>query len=198
MKLNRINRTIAVRCLLLFALFNITLLLTGCTDTWVSSANGIISALIPAINAALAILAAFGIGVSPEALAAIQAWGTSAQNTLTNVVKPAIDAYNTAAAATQATLLTEIDAALNSIVSSLNTALAAIHVTDPASQAKIMAIFAVVQAFMVSLINLIPVLKNEVKDPVKAHELVRSVKSEKEFRHEFNSLTKEYGAQYQI
>ena len=102
----RLNRTIAVRCLLLFALFNLALLLTGCTDTWVSSANGIISALIPAINAALAILTAFGIGVSPEALAAIQAWGTSAQNTLTNVVKPAIDAYNTAAAATQATLLT--------------------------------------------------------------------------------------------
>ena len=194
----RLNRTIAVRCLLLFALFNLTLLLTGCTDTWVSSANGIISALIPAINAALAILAAFGIGVSPEALAAIQAWGTSAQNTLTNVVKPAIDAYNTAAAATQATLLTEIDAALNSIVSGLSTTLAAIHVTDPASQAKITAIFAVIQAFMVSLINLIPVLKNEVKDPVKAHELVRAVKPAKEFKSEFNALTKEYGAQYQI
>jgi hypothetical protein len=192
------KRSFAVRCLLLFALFNLMLLFTGCTDAWVSSANGIISALIPAINAALAILAAFGVGVSPTALAAIQAWGTDAQDTLTNVVKPAIDAYNTAAASVQATLLTQIDAALNSIVSNLNTALAAVHVTDPASQAKITAIFAVIQAFMVSLINLIPVLQGTVKDAARVHELIHAVKPEKEFRKEFNALAGQYGKEYTI
>ena len=195
------RRKFAIRCLLLFALFNLTLLLTGCADTWVSSANGIIAALIPAINAALAILAAFGLGVSPAALDAVQTWGAAAQDTLTNVIKPAIDAYNSASVSTKASLLASIQSALNSIVSNLNAVLADVHVTNPQTAAKVTAIFAVIQTFMVSLVNLIPVLQTEAAGkplPANAHELFRAVKPAKEFKAEFNALAEGFGKEYTI
>jgi hypothetical protein len=186
------------RYLLIWAIFNLVILFTGCATTWIGQADNIIAALIPAINAALAILAAFGIGVSPAALAAVEAWGTQAQDALNNVVKPALDAYNNAAADVKATLLNNIKAALDSIIANMQTALADVHVTNPATQAKITAIFAVVEAFMVSLANLLPVLQGKVTDPHEAHALVRAVMPAKEFKAEFNALAGEFGPQYKI
>lgn len=186
------------RFLLLYAIFNLVILFTGCATAWIGQADNIIAALIPAINAALAILAAFGIGVSPAALAAIQAWGTQAQDALNNVVKPALDAYNSASAAVQATLLNNIKAALDSIITNLNTAMADVHVTNPATQAKITAIFAVVEAFLVSLANLLPVLQGKVTDLHEAHDLVHAVIPVKEFKSEFNALAGSFGKQYEI
>lgn len=192
-----IRRNLAVRFLLLYALFNLALLSTGCSAAWTTQASSIITLLVPAIQAAISILIAFGVGVAPEAMAAIQTWGTQAVDALTNVVKPAIDAYNNAADGAKAALLTQIKAALTSIVSNLQSALADVHVTDPKTQAKVTAIFNVILAFLTSLINLVPVLEAHAGgpsiDPEEAHVLIRAVKPSKVFKAEFNAAVEAFG-----
>lgn len=195
---SRLTRPIVVRTLLLFALFNLSLLLTGCTDTWVSQASSLITVLIPAINSALAILAAFGVGISPTAMSAVQKWATDAQSTLTNVIKPVLDSYNAAAASAKATILTSINAALSTIISGLSTALADVHITNPQSQAQVIAIFGLIQTFLTSLINFIPVVQGTVTDHAEAQARISAVKTPAAFRHEFNTMVEPYGPSYKI
>lgn len=196
-------KNIVIRFLLLYALFNLILLFTGCSSGWTTQASSIIAMLGPAIQAALAILTAFGIGISPKALAAVQTWSAQAIDALNNVVKPAIDAYNNAATTAKAVLLVKIKAALTSIVTNLQAALVDVHVTDPNTQARITAVFDVILAFLTSLINLVPVLEAEdaggpAIDPEEAHTLVRAVKPAKEFKKEFNAVAGSFGKQYEI
>lgn len=187
----------AIRFLAFFVLFQSLLFMTGCGG-WTTEATSIIALLGPAISAALAILAAFGIGVSPTVLAAIQAWGVAAQDALTNVVQPAINAYNAAAADAKAALLSEIQAALNSIVTNLASVLADVHITDPKTQAKVAAVFALIQTFLQSLIDLIPVLQGKVTDTAEAQKLVAAVMPPKTFKKQFNVLADGFGKQYEI
>ncbi len=187
----------AARFSLLFVLFYLMLLLCGCDSSWVGQANNIISVLLPAVASLLAIVGSF-VGIPPEALTAIQAWGAAAQDALTNIVKPAIDAYNAADADGKAALLVKIKAALDSIVTNLTQALTLVHVDDPSKQAKVAGIFALVQAMFVSLLNLIPVLEGKVTDQEKMHAAIHAVKPAKVFKSEFNTLAAGFGKQYEI
>jgi hypothetical protein len=190
-------KRLAVRFFLLYALFSLLLFATGCGN-WTTEASAIIALLGPAITSALAILASFGIGVSPTVLAAIQAWGASAQDALTNVIEPAIQAYNDAASDAKASLLSEIQAALNSIISNLTSLLADIHITDPGTQSKVLAIFTLISGFLTSLVNLIPVLQGKVTDTEKAKALVAAVVPPKTFKKEFNDAVSSFGNQFEL
>ena len=184
-----------------FALFTliwtICLFTTGCTATWTGEAIQIINLLVPAITAALSILTAFGQGVSPDVLAAVNKWSDEARVDLQNVAG-LIDQYNNAEASAQPGILTEIQTALNVVEANLSTLLPEIHVANATTQAKIMAVIEAVQSELVALINLVPALKGEVKSHKEVKALMAAVKSPEEFRDDFNSKAGEFGDQYRI
>lgn len=184
-----------------FALFTllwiICLFATACTAAWTGQAIQIINLLVPAITAALSILTAFGQGVSPEVLTAVNKWADEARVDL-QTVAGLIDQYNQADASAQPGILTEIQTALNIIETNLSTLLPEIHVTNATTQAKIMAVIQAVQSELAALVNLVPALKGEVKSHKTVKALMAAVKSPDEFRDDFNEKASEFGDQYRI
>jgi hypothetical protein len=187
----------AVRFFLLFALLNLLLFATACTTAWTTEASNIIILLGPAITSALAILAAFGLGIPPTALTAIQAWSTAAQADLLTV-KGLIDQYNAAAAGAKPGILVEIQTLIGVINTNLAALLPELHVTDAGTQVKIVAVFDAVAAELTSLLALLPVVQGKVTghDEVKA--LFNNLKSAKHFRADFNSKAGVFGKQYEV
>ncbi len=182
---------------LVTVLWVIALFATACTTVWTSEAINIIQLVVPAITGALSILTAFGAGVSPAALQAVQSWGTQAAAGLQEVAG-LIEQYNTADKTAQPGLLEEIKTGLNVIVSDAQTVLADIHITNAATQAKIIAVFDTVISELGALINLVPALKGEVTSHEELKKLVAAVKSPKEFKNDYNSKVEEFGKQYRI
>ncbi len=171
--------------------------LAGCTTAWTTQASAIIQLLVPAITTALSILTAFGAGVTPAVLGSVQTWGQEATAGL-QTVAGLIDSYNAASATAQPGILSEIQTALTVITTNLKAILPQIHVTDPSTQAKIMAVITAVSDEMVSLINLVPALKGEVTSHDELKALVAAVKSPKEFRSDFNQKAGVFGPEYHI
>jgi hypothetical protein len=169
----------------------------GCTTSWVSEATSIIQLLVPAISSILGILSAFGAGLSPAAMTDVESWANQATTGL-QTVAGLINQYNTAEATAQPGILTEIQTALSTITSSLGTILPEIHVTDPNTQAKIIAIINLVSSEMTALINLVPALKGEVTSHDELKKLIAAVQSPKEFKSAFNDQAGTFGKQYEI
>jgi len=183
-------------CLLLAIVYSI-LLLSACTTTWTSEAQSIISIIEAAIPSLLAILAAFGVTLAPSVVSAVQSWATQAQLALTQVAT-LITQYETAAASAQPGILTQIETILTTVSNNLESILPTLHVTDPATQAKIVAVFTIVEDELVSLLELIPVIKGEVTDHDAMKALIAKVKSAKEFKHDYNIAAGKFGRQYEI
>src|ERR1700756_5242951 len=118
--------------LLLFIAFSAT----ACTTAWTQEAVSIINLLVPAIEAALGILAAFGVakGLSPKVMDDVRKWAGEATSDLQTVIKPLIEQYNSAEASARPGILNDIQAALGVISSNLSSLLPAIHVTDAQTQ----------------------------------------------------------------
>jgi phage-related protein len=171
--------------------------LVACGD-WVSQATSIINLLVPAIEAALGILMAFGVGVSPDVMTQVQKWATESVATLTNVVKPLIESFKTAEASAQPGILTEIQAALQVIVDNLNTILPAIHVVNPDVQQKIMGVIQAVLAETMALLGMIPVLTGNVTDHGEVKARMHALRTADQFKAHFNELAASFGPQYQI
>jgi hypothetical protein len=191
------------RFIALLALFNLLVFLAACSTSWVQEASSIIGALVPAVEGVLVILSGLGaVGLSPSVITAVQAWGTQAQNDLENVVTPLINQYNTAEAAAQPGILTQIETALNTITANLKTILPTLKVENSALQAKITAIVTEVSDEFEALLNLIPVVKGAVTpaDVIKAlaahPEAVAKLKSAKQFSKDYNAKAGAFGSQY--
>lgn len=184
----------------LCALILLVVSLAGCATNWVSEASNIINLLVPAIQAALAILAAFGIakGLSPDVMAAVNKWANEATNSLTNVVKPLIEEYSSAVDSAKPGILEEIKAALDVTVKELGLILPTIHVNDPETQAKIMAVVQAIELEMTALLNLVPAVQGKVTEHHELKALMHALKSPKEFREDFNHKAGEFGEEYKI
>jgi hypothetical protein len=197
---NSMNRKLVVRLFLCWTIFSLCLFASGCTSNWVSEATNIINLLVPAIEAVLGILAAVGVsaGLTTSVVADVTKWANEATNTLTTVVKPLIDQYNTAEAAAQPGILTEIQTALNVISNNLASILPAIHVTNADTQAKITAVVTAVADEISALIGLIPAISGKVTSHEELKQLMSALKSPKEFRADFNAKAEVFGKQYTI
>jgi hypothetical protein len=171
--------------------------LAGCTAAWTGQAVSIINLLVPSITAALAILAAFGTGVAPTALSAIQSWSKQATDGL-QTVAGLIDQYNAADATAKPGILTEIQTALKVITDNLKAILPEIHITNAKTQAEWDAVIASVAGEIESLVNLVPALKGEVTSHEELKALVAAVKSPKEFLADFNAKAGVFGKEYHI
>lgn len=173
--------------------------LSACATAWTSEATNIINELVPAIQAILAILAIAGVGITPDVLAAVNKWATEATNALTNVITPLINEYNSAAAAAQPGILNQIEAAVKTITDDLGPILATIHVTNPKTQAEVLAVIEAVQAELIALLNLVPVIKaGSTLSHEEVVKLMSSVKSAKSFKQDFNSKAKVFGPQFTL
>ena len=194
------------RIIAVLLLFWLVVNVTACSTAWTSEAVNIINLLVPSITSILGILAAFGLGLSPQAVTDVQNWANQATAGLQTVAS-LIDQYNAAEATAQPGLLVEIQTALSTITSNLSTLLPEIHVTDPGTQAKILAVVEAVQAEMTALINLVPAIKNAqasgaspadqlkaiVNDPAFA-----ALKSAKDYKKDFNSKAGVFGKAYEL
>lgn len=178
-------------------LLGLPLMLAGCTAAWTTEASNIVKLLVPAIESALAIMAAFGVGLSPNVLQSVQSWANQATADLGQVAT-LIDQYDAAEATAQPGLLTEIQTLLSTVTANLQSLLPSIHVTDPSTQAKIMAIIELVSSEMTALIGLVPAISGKVTSHDELKKLMAAVKSPKEFRSEFNAQVESFGQQYTI
>jgi hypothetical protein len=181
------------------------LLLTGCGVSWVAEASSIVTLLGPAIASALEILAAFGVGLSPVVAASIAAWGKDTQTALTQV-GTLITQYNTAEASAQPGILGEIQSLLSTVSANLAALLPTIRITDPATQAKVIAVFNAVAAEISALVSLIPTLTavSKMEDHTAALLVVANaasqckLKSAHNFASDFNKKAGALGKQYEI
>lgn len=196
--MKRFDSKLFWRLIGIFAVLDLCLLATACTD-WESSASNIITLLGPALQALVAILAAFGAGVSEEVVTQFNNWAQQAQTALVNI-KALIASYKTASATAQPGILAEIQAALSALTANLTPILTNLHITDPNSQAKFIAGVEAVEAFVASLVALVPAVatipKLSVGDEAKLGEKVNETK--KKFKSDFNSAVGFFGKQYEI
>lgn len=170
--------------------------MAGCGD-WESQATAIISLLGPALQALVAILAAFGVGVSADVMAAFNNWAQQAQTALVNI-KGLIASYKTAAATAQPGILSEIQSGLTALTSNLGPILTSLHITDPNSQAKFTAGVEAVTAFVAALIALVPAI-SAAKTVDAEHALAaKANENTKTFRSNFNAAVSYFGKQYEI
>lgn len=189
------------RFFLAWALFTLLLFALGCTANWIAEATNIIALLVPAAGGILGIITALGTKVPPDELAEFTKWSTEAQGALTQLSQ-LIQQYNTAEASAQPGILGEIDAIASTLTTNLSGIEATLHITNPATQAKVTAVIELFSSELTALLNLIPVLKgtaakpptDAVTDPTEVHDRLVAVLPAKKFRHAWNSAVDEVSA----
>lgn len=135
--------------------------LTACSTAWIGEAERIVESLIPATANLVALAAALdGSNVSAADLQAIQNAGAQAGADL-QLMQSLIAEYQKADAASQPGLLNQIQAALSAVQSTLSGLLPALHIKDPATQAKITAVVGILLSESESMAAIVPLLAVE-------------------------------------
>lgn len=144
-----------------------TMILTACSTAWITEAEEIVAALIPAAANLITLIEALqGNGVSTQDLQVMQSASTQAQTDL-QLINALVTQYQQATdTATQASLLTQIQTAITTVQSNLSGLLPALHITDPATQAKVTAVIGLILAEVQSLEAIIPVVQPVVQPAV--------------------------------
>ena len=175
--------------LYLSMLFMVSLIpLTGCNMAWADEASSIIKLLIPAIQAALAILSGLGAMATD-----VDRWGVKATNDLSTVEK-LIELFKTAAEDAKAGILSEIQQVLLNIATDLNSLMPRINSVS----ADVQKIFQSILIELQALVGAVPVLSGVVTNPDEAKRLLNRVQSAQEFKKSFNKATAKFGAQYKL
>jgi hypothetical protein len=156
MKSKKLNVGRALAALVLCA----TMILTACSTAWITEAEEIVAALVPAAANLLTLVGALeGNGVSTQDLQLMQSVGTQAQTDL-QLISTLVTQYQQATdAATQASLLAKIQTAITTVQSNLSGLLPALHITDPATQAKVTAVIGLILSEVQSLEAIIPIVQ---------------------------------------
>jgi len=135
-----------------------TMLWTACSMAWITEAEQIVAALIPATANLVALVATLqGNSVSAEDLQTIQSAGSQAGADL-QVMQSLIVAYQKADAVAQPELLNRIQAAMSAVKSTLTALLPALHIKDAATQAKITAVIGIVLSEVESMAAIVPLV----------------------------------------
>jgi hypothetical protein len=135
-----------------------TMMWTGCSTTWVSEAEQIVAALIPATANLVVLVAALqGSGVSANDLQTIQNAGAEAGKDL-QLMQSLIALYQNAEVAAQPGLLQQIQSAMSGVQATLNGLLPALHIADAATQAKVTAVIGVLLSEVQSMAAIVPLV----------------------------------------
>jgi hypothetical protein len=136
----------------------VTVVLAGCSLNWITEAEEILAALIPAAANIIPLVAALdGKSVSAEDLQTIQNAGTQAGADL-QLIQSLLAAYQTADETAKPGILNQISAAIDAVQGNLQGLLAGLHIQDAATQAKITAVVGIVLSEVESLAAVVPVV----------------------------------------
>src|SRR5271163_2754511 len=163
MKSKKLNAVHALGVLVLCA----AMILTACSTAWITEAEEIVAALVPAAANLLTLIGALeGKGVSTQDLQLMQSASTQAQTDL-QLIGTLVTQYQQATdAATQATLLAKIQAAIATVQTNLSALLPALHITDLATQAKVTAVIGLILSEVQSLEAILPLVQPVVQPVV--------------------------------
>ena len=135
-----------------------TMIWSACSADWISEAEQIVAALIPAAANIVALVAALqGKSVSTTDLQTIQSAGTQAGADL-QLIQSLIAAYRKADAAAKPGILNQIESAISAVQGNLTGMLQGLHIKDAATQTKITAVVGLVLAEVQSLGAIVPVV----------------------------------------
>jgi hypothetical protein len=156
------------KCLMAIVLCG-TMIWTGCSTTWVSEAEQIVAALIPATANLVALMAALqGESVSAGDLQTIQNAGAEAGKDL-QLMQSLIAQYQKADAAAQPGLLNQIQSAMGAVQSTLNGLLPALRIKDAATQAKLSAVIGILLAEVQSMVAIVPFVNGGASTPTRVN-----------------------------
>lgn len=137
----------------------VTMILTGCSTDWTEEAEQIVAAMIPAAANMVTLVAALqGKTVSVEDMAMIQSAGTQAGADL-QLIQSLISAYEKADVSAKAGILMQIQNGVNSVQVNLQGLVAALHIKDAATQAKVVAVVGILVSEMQSIAALVPAVQ---------------------------------------
>jgi hypothetical protein len=135
----------------------LTIGLAGCSTAWISQAEQIVAAMIPAAANLLTLVAALqGKTISATDLQTIQTAATQAGEDL-QLIQSLIAAYEKADATAQPGILNQIESAIVAAQGSLEGLLPALHIKDTATQAKVTAVVGILLSEVQSMAAILPV-----------------------------------------
>lgn len=135
-----------------------TMTLMGCSTAWISEAEQIVAALIPAAANILTLVTALhGQNVSAEDLKTIQSTGSQVGSDL-QLIESLLTVYQTADAAARPGLLNQIQTTTSTVQSNLGSLLPALHIQDETTQAKVSAVVGLVLSEVESLSAIVPLV----------------------------------------
>src|SRR5579871_2002230 len=138
-----------------------TMILAGCSTSWIEEAEQIVSALIPAAANIVALVAALqGKTVSAADLQTIQNAGSQAGADL-QLIQSLIVAYEKADSAAKPGILNQIQSAINAVQGNLQGLLPALHIKDAATQTKITAVVGILLSEVESLAAVVPLMSGQ-------------------------------------
>lgn len=165
-------------------ILSLALVVAGCSASWISTALADLPVITQvALNIASIVAAAQGKGqASPAVTGQIQSIAAQVQSDLT-LVQSLITSYQSATAAQKPALVQKIAAALADVQTNLNAILTAVHVSDTALQATIVAAVGVAVTTVASIASLLPASAGTVRasNPIKPP-------SARELRKQFNTI----------
>jgi hypothetical protein len=145
-----------------------TLMCSACSTAWIGDAEQIVAALIPGIANLVTLVATLsGNNVSAADLQTVQNAGAQAGADL-QLMQSLITQYQKADAAARPGLLNQIQAAMSSVQASLNGLLPALHIEDPATQAKITAVIGILLSEVESVAAIVPLVSADASPGMMA------------------------------
>jgi hypothetical protein len=146
----------------LYMLMLFVTLASGCSAAFL----GAISALIPALEAAISAAVAFvtalnGKTISASVTSAIQAWGTKVQGLIANLQSIITAAQGQSSAG----VIAEIQAAMQAILSAITSILPEFNVTDSATVSKFTELLGLGVAAVQAILGFIPLVQAKLATP---------------------------------
>jgi hypothetical protein len=133
---------------------------TACSTNWISEAEQIVAALIPATANLMTLVATLqGKSVSAADLQTIQGAGAQAGADL-QLLASLIAQYQQADASTKPGLLHQIQIAMGDAQANLNGLLPALHIKDAATQAKVSAVVGLLISEVQSMAAIVPLVNS--------------------------------------
>ena len=140
-----------------------TMILSGCSTSWIAEAEQIVAVLVPAAANLVTLVAALqGKKVSAGDLATIQNAGSQAGADL-QLIGALLAAYDKADAAAKPGILNQIQSAIGAVQGNLQGLLMGLHIKDAATQSKISAVVGILLSEVQSLAAVLPTVQGEAK-----------------------------------
>jgi hypothetical protein len=144
-----------VRMMVMCGLLGGMLAWTGCSTAWISEVQKIVEVLIPATANLVTLVTTLQGSFAAEDLQTIQSVGAQSETDL-QVLQTLIARYQKADVSAQSGLLAQIQYVITAVQANMNGLLPALHVKDPATQAKVSAVVGLVLSEVESIAAIIP------------------------------------------